>query len=176
MKKHLIGSAVFVGKKFEFSGIRAQVKELHIGGRVQFGIVTENTKVIYRSESARYFIFIQMSKEMWEFDEDGDLYYEKAVHGFLPELFANWSLLGVTHIASIALCTRVLFDDVDEEALQKHPSLSVDQRQTLSLPLPLPLSSHFIHFGNLERDITRTFTSSWWMVRLELNGNQSSPS
>ncbi len=49
--------------------------------KVRSGIVTKDTKIIFRSESAKYFLFLQMSQEMWEFDEDGDLYYEKAVHG-----------------------------------------------------------------------------------------------
>jgi hypothetical protein len=30
-----------------------------------------------------------MSSEMWEFDPQGDLYFEKCVDGFLPELFAR---------------------------------------------------------------------------------------
>ena len=37
------------------------------------------------------FVFLQMSKEMWEFDVNGDLYFEKAVDGFLAELFSRWS-------------------------------------------------------------------------------------
>ena len=45
------------------------------------GLVTKDTKIILRSESAKYFIFLQMSREMWEFDEDGELYYEKAFQG-----------------------------------------------------------------------------------------------
>jgi len=29
---------------------------------------------------------------MWEFDIYGDLYFEKAVNGFLAELFAKWKV------------------------------------------------------------------------------------
>ena len=33
-----------------------------------------------------------MSKEMWEFDHHGDTYYEKAVDGFLSDLFTRWKV------------------------------------------------------------------------------------
>ena len=36
-------------------------------------------------------IFIQMSSEMWDFDNYGDLYFEKAV-GFLGDLFSRWKV------------------------------------------------------------------------------------
>jgi len=38
------------------------------------------------------YLFIQMSSEMWEYDIYGDLYFEKAVNGFLAELFAKWKV------------------------------------------------------------------------------------
>jgi len=34
-----------------------------------------------------------MSKEMWDFDHHGDTYYEKAVDGFLFDLFTRWKVL-----------------------------------------------------------------------------------
>ncbi len=34
-----------------------------------------------------------MSKEMWDFDHRGDTYYEKAVDGFLCDLFNRWKVL-----------------------------------------------------------------------------------
>uniref|UniRef100_A0A3Q1FXX3 DEP domain containing 5, GATOR1 subcomplex subunit n=1 Tax=Acanthochromis polyacanthus TaxID=80966 RepID=A0A3Q1FXX3_9TELE len=48
------------------------------------------TQVVFRSTSAMVYIFIQMSCEMWDFDIYGDLYFEKAVNGFLSDLFAKW--------------------------------------------------------------------------------------
>ena len=33
-----------------------------------------------------------MSSEMWDFDIYGDLYIEKAVDGFLTDLFAKWKV------------------------------------------------------------------------------------
>lgn len=38
------------------------------------------------------YLFIQMSSEMWDFDIHGDLYFEKAVNGFLADLFQKWKV------------------------------------------------------------------------------------
>jgi len=35
---------------------------------------------------------------MWEFDIYGDLYFEKAVNGFLAELFAKWKVYDSTSL------------------------------------------------------------------------------
>lgn len=39
------------------------------------------------------YVFLQMSSEMWEFDIYGDLYFEKAVNGFLAQLFTKWKVI-----------------------------------------------------------------------------------
>lgn len=36
------------------------------------------------------YIFVQMTSEMWEFNFLGDTYFEKAVDGFLVDLFEKW--------------------------------------------------------------------------------------
>lgn len=126
VKNNLVGTAVYVGKKVSFAGIRAQVKQVFINGAtVPYGIVCASTKSVFRSESAKVMIFIQMSREMWSFDEDGDLYFEKAVQGtrprfttlmidtflgFLPELFDRWSAAGSTHVVTIVLFSRFFYE------------------------------------------------------------------
>jgi len=60
--------------------------------RVSSGYITRNTKIVFRSLSTCCTIFLQMSKEMWEFDHHGDTYYEKAVDGFLSDLFTRWKV------------------------------------------------------------------------------------
>ena len=42
-------------------------------------------------------IDIQMSREMWEFDVNGEMYHEKAIN-FLGELFANWKVLFLIYL------------------------------------------------------------------------------
>ena len=61
------------------------------------GIITPDTKVVFRSTTAMVYLFIQMSSEMWDFDLLGDLYFEKAVDGFLYEMFSKWQRTGASH-------------------------------------------------------------------------------
>ncbi|KAK9710310.1 vacuolar membrane-associated protein iml1 [Basidiobolus ranarum] len=112
LKLSLNGTCVHVGKKVSFAGcVRVQVKEIYVkGGTAMCGYITENTRTIFRSESAKYYIFIQMSREMWDFDEDGMLFFEKATHNFLPDLFGRWRELGTNHVASIVMFTRVFYE------------------------------------------------------------------
>lgn len=67
------------------------------GERVACGVITEDTKIVFRSSTSQVYLFLQMSSEMWDFDIYGDLYFEKAVNGFLSELFAKWKRHGSNH-------------------------------------------------------------------------------
>ncbi|BFZ56572.1 vacuolar membrane-associated protein iml1 [Savitreella phatthalungensis] len=100
---------VWVGKKVTLStGIRAEVRQVLRNGQPLFsGFVSPDTKPIFRSESARYLIFLQMSSEMWDFEDDGELFYNKAIDGFLPDLFKHWKTIRAHHLVSIILVTRV---------------------------------------------------------------------
>lgn len=49
-------------------------------------------QVVFRSSTSMVYLFIQMSSEMWDFDIHGDLYFEKAVNGFLADLFQKWKV------------------------------------------------------------------------------------
>lgn len=110
LKMSLVNSAVYIGKKVSCLGVRGQIKGIHVNEVEKLsGYVTEDTRAIFRSETAKFFIFIQMSKEMWEFDEDGEIMLEKCVHGFLPELFSRWRDVGANHVVSIVLFARVIY-------------------------------------------------------------------
>ncbi|KAF9932750.1 vacuolar membrane-associated protein iml1 [Linnemannia zychae] len=91
--------------------------------RVPSGYISSDTRIIFRSESAKYFIFIQMSREMWEFDEDGDIFFEKVIFGFLPQLFARWRgkrdgktemEAPTNHVVSIVLFSRIFYQEEEE--------------------------------------------------------------
>jgi hypothetical protein len=58
---------------------------------VSCGYINEKTRLVFRSQSAMCTIYIQMSREMWEFDVNGEMYHEKAIN-FLGELFTNWKV------------------------------------------------------------------------------------
>jgi DEP domain-containing protein 5 len=105
---------VYKGQMVLFLGtIKAQVTTVFVGGRKVFSaFFGANTKPIFRSESARYVLFIQMAREMWDFDSDGsgEIIFNKVVNGFLPALFKKWALLKVKHLVSIVLFARVEYD------------------------------------------------------------------
>lgn len=56
---------------------------------------------MFRSLTGMVYLFIQMSCEMWDFDIHGDLYFEKAVNGFLKDLFSKWKV-GFVSIKTIS--------------------------------------------------------------------------
>lgn len=105
---------IYKGQSILFMGtIKAQVSAVFVRGhRVHSGFFTRDTRPIFRSESARYVIFIQMAREMWDFDpeDSGEIMFNKVVNGFLPALFKRWAMLKVKHLVSIVLFARVEYD------------------------------------------------------------------
>lgn len=182
LKESIVGTAVYGGKKLTFANVRANVKQLHVRGEdVQFGIVTSQTKTVYRSETAKVMIFVQMSREMWDFDEDGQLYFEKAVQGFLPELFDRWAALGATHVVSIVLFSRFFYNQpptTDEQRGSRPPnrdtrSACVDVFVCVSF-IVLSNSRLFFFFCFLSPELTTTagVASSRTTTRLSSTGRR----
>ncbi|KAI9821631.1 MAG: vacuolar membrane-associated protein iml1 [Pycnora praestabilis] len=111
----LSNKTVHKGQKVVFMGtIKAVVKSIYVRAQKVSSAYfsSANTKPIFRSESARYVLFIQMSKEMWEFDSEGsgEIVFNKVVEGFLPELFKRWVKMNARHLVSIILFTRVEYE------------------------------------------------------------------
>lgn len=105
---------VYRGQKVIFMGtIKATVKQIYIDGQsVHSGYFSPTTKPIFRSESARYVLFIQMSREMWDFDAEGagEIMFNKVVSGFLPDLFKRWLKINAKHVVTIIMFTRMQYD------------------------------------------------------------------
>jgi SEA/GATOR complex protein SEA1/DEPDC5 len=96
--------------------VKATVKNVYMNGeKRKWGFFGRNTKPIFRSESARYVVFIQMSKEMWEFDVEGggEIMFNKVVNGFLPELFKSWMNIQARHLVTIVLFSRVEYENFE---------------------------------------------------------------
>lgn len=110
----LSNKTVYKGQKILFIGtIKAQVTSVFVAGKkVRSAFFCTNTKPVFRSESARFVLFIQMSREMWDFDSEGsgEIMFTKVVNGFLPALFKRWVALKARHLVSIVLFTRVEYD------------------------------------------------------------------
>lgn len=119
------------------------------GDRVACGVITDDTKVrrflgfrktrrgeirfgddrltalvlrqvVFRSSTSMVYLFIQMSSEMWDFDIHGDLYFEKAVNGFLADLFQKWKKNGSNHEVTIVLFSRTFYKAASLEEFPNH--------------------------------------------------------
>ncbi|CAF4072663.1 unnamed protein product, partial [Adineta steineri] len=111
--RKLSNTTVYLKKSLEIFGMRTTVYGLWIDAapyRVSSGYITKDTKIVFRSLSACCTIFLQMSKEMWDFDHHGDTYYEKAVDGFLFDLFTRWKSMSCQHDVTMTLFSRVFYD------------------------------------------------------------------
>ncbi|GAB6030056.1 hypothetical protein CHUAL_005739 [Chamberlinius hualienensis] len=131
LKTNLEGAGVYLGKKLEFWGIRFQVYEMWAQGeRVACGTVTYNTKIVFRSCTNLIYLFIQMSSEMWDMDIHGYLYFEKAINGFLADLFNEWKTKDTSHEVTIVLFSRTFYEaqTIDEFPKHMHSCLQRDYK------------------------------------------------
>ncbi|XP_058014081.1 GATOR complex protein DEPDC5 isoform X6 [Ahaetulla prasina] len=116
-----VGTCAYITQKVEYAGIRAQAGELWVKSeKVTCGYISEDTRVVFRSTSAMVYIFIQMSCEMWDFDIYGDLYFEKAVNGFLADLFTKWKEKNCSHEVTVVLFSRTFYN---AKSLNEFPEL-----------------------------------------------------
>ncbi|EAT34884.1 AAEL012917-PA, partial [Aedes aegypti] len=133
LKTYLTNTCVYLNKKIEYceNCIRCQVYEMWSqGDRVACGVITEDTKVVFRSNTSMVYLFIQMSSEMWDFDIHGDLYFEKAVNGFLADLYTKWKKLGSNHEVTIVMFSRTFYaaKSLDEFPLHMRDCLQMDYK------------------------------------------------
>ncbi|TKA63768.1 hypothetical protein B0A49_09557 [Cryomyces minteri] len=158
--------SVYKGQKLLFMGtIKATVKNVYVRQKkARSAYFSGATKPIFRSESARYILFIQMSKEMWDFDAEGsgEIMFSKVIHGFLPDLFKRWARMNARHLVSIILFTRVEYDrnmsthikptKLDHSSLSAHRD-DKDTRDFYRVVVSEMASDKWIHIlGQLKRE------------------------
>ncbi|KAM0748165.1 hypothetical protein T439DRAFT_349523 [Meredithblackwellia eburnea MCA 4105] len=122
----LVNSVLFLNQRIILPGSNARVRvgRLYnqLGKVVPSAYIDDETKIIFRSESARCFVFIEVSEEMWYFEEDGSLLAEKC-ELFLTELFAQFYTVQppTSHTVSIILYCRVIYEDNGEGEEDRAP-------------------------------------------------------
>src|SRR5271154_1584591 len=123
LARSLRDKTIYVGKRVIFAGsIRNTIKGIYVHSSTS-GLgasrnatsawVSPRTRLIFRSESSRFLLLVQMAAELWEFEEDGELMYHKCVDGYLPQLFEKWRITGARHLVTIVLFARVYKDKED---------------------------------------------------------------
>lgn len=139
VRSELATKTVYKGQRILFLGsIKAMVRSIYVHGRsVSSAYFCQTTVPVFRSESARYVLFIQMSREMWDFDSEGtgEILFSRVIDGFLPELFKKWVQLEARHLVSIVLFGRLEYDRHALAALQRlnfdesnGPSIDIDEK------------------------------------------------
>ncbi|KAL7564154.1 hypothetical protein ACA910_021129 [Epithemia clementina (nom. ined.)] len=113
----LAGSWIYEGQRLHepSRGIHANAREMRHGGvKVSSGIVTESTKVVYRSRSSRIFWLVQMSAEMWDYaspfqasqkESYCEVYFDRFI-SFVYDLFEKWKHAEVTHSLTVVFFSR----------------------------------------------------------------------
>jgi hypothetical protein len=100
-------------------GVEAHVEKLYDKHKMEMvdrnnkpkaGLITKGTKTAFRSMSATIHVLVQMSAEMWEFSPSGNLYFEKAVDGFLAALWEKYDTFRATHAVTLVLFARLIYD------------------------------------------------------------------
>ncbi|ONH66631.1 Vacuolar membrane-associated protein IML1, partial [Cyberlindnera fabianii] len=77
------------------------------GKKVFSSYIGENTKVVFRSESARLVFLIQMTEEMYHFQEDGEVMFHKFVSSLFPTIFKRWRDEGTHHLITIVFAANI---------------------------------------------------------------------
>ncbi|ODQ66670.1 hypothetical protein NADFUDRAFT_50580 [Nadsonia fulvescens var. elongata DSM 6958] len=105
----LSGQCLYTGQNMVFlDSIKTTIGAITLNGnRVSSAYVNSKTNIVFRSESARMIIFIEMAKEMWHFEESGEIIFNKLVNSFLPSIFRHWRDNGAHHVVTIVLFTSV---------------------------------------------------------------------
>uniref|UniRef100_A0A8C3KP59 GATOR1 complex protein DEPDC5 n=1 Tax=Calidris pygmaea TaxID=425635 RepID=A0A8C3KP59_9CHAR len=104
LKKSLVSTCAYVTQKVEFAGIRAQAGELWVKSeKVTCGYISEDTRVRIQGFSCNVYFA-------------GDLYFEKAVNGFLADLFTKWKEKNCSHEVTVVLFSRTFYEakSIDE--------------------------------------------------------------
>lgn len=119
LTSELINSCVFAGKRIAFLNNRSGfIKNIYKNGRNHFsGYIGKNTKIVYRSESAKLVFLIQTSREMWHFEESGEIMFHKLVNNLFPKIFRNWRERDAHHTITIVLFTSVDLTDIPWTAI-----------------------------------------------------------
>jgi hypothetical protein len=109
----LTGSCVYNSQKITFiESIRGTVSTIYREGKKVFSAyIGSNTKVVFRSESARLVFLIQITQEMYHFQEDGEVMFHKIVNSLFPMIFKRWRDEGTHHLITIVFAANLDYSE-----------------------------------------------------------------
>jgi len=106
-------TCVYRNQRLTFlESIRCNVSAIFKDGKKMFsGYIGSNTKIVFRSESARLVFLIQITEEMYHFEEDGEIMFHKVVNSLFPKIFKKWRDEGTHHLVTIVFAANVDLSD-----------------------------------------------------------------
>lgn len=158
----LVGSGIYIDKRVTFADSRIGFVSLIYknGKNATSAYVSDKTKIVFRSRSAKIVFLIQLSLEMWHFEETGEIMFHKLVNALFPKIFKKWRDKDTHHSISIVLFTSVDVTKVPWNSLGhgERPSnrrdyfrVVVDQISTLFWDRIMEILR--LEFANFKRDI-----------------------
>ncbi|KAM9939049.1 hypothetical protein OXX80_001474 [Metschnikowia pulcherrima] len=111
LASEMVGSCCYVDQRVTFMGTRiGSVQCLFQDGKKVFsGYVGAQTNIVFRSESAKLVFLVQLAREMWHFEENGEIMFHKLVNTLFPMIFKKWRNTSAHHAITIVLFTTVDF-------------------------------------------------------------------
>ena len=107
IKQMLVLRSVCMHQNLTLDGIQLTIHELYVRGLPALtGVISDKTNIIFRSRSCRFVWLVQLSAEMWEFDQKGDLYFEKFLYKFVDPLIERWKEMSTTHCLTVIFFAR----------------------------------------------------------------------
>ncbi|KAL4445479.1 hypothetical protein ABPG74_004553 [Tetrahymena malaccensis] len=107
--QHLDNMVVYTNKIINYNGMRLLCMNMMKNDKIVYsGFITSQTKKIYRSQSSRYSVLIEINKEIFEFDGYGEIYWEK-VYKFLRVFFSRCLYFNTNHNLDIIFYGRLFY-------------------------------------------------------------------
>ncbi|KAJ1977493.1 vacuolar membrane-associated protein iml1 [Dimargaris xerosporica] len=126
---HILQKVVYEGQSVSYAQcFSAEVRQIctENRGRVKAAYITPATRVVFRTTSGRFILLVQFSREMWQFLEDGTMYYERGIQLFLNDLFRHWKDNHAKHLVTLVLFSRFVYSDDERlwvDNVNWHPDL-----------------------------------------------------
>lgn len=114
LSSSLVGTCCYVDQRVSFMGSRiGSINCLFKDGcKVFSGYIGSKTSIVFRSESAKLVFLVQLSREMWHFEENGEIMFHRLVNTLFPQIFKKWRSNNAHHAITIVLFTTVDFTRV----------------------------------------------------------------
>ena len=124
IKHMLVLRSVCMHQNLTLNGIQLTIQEMYVRGVPALtGVISDKTNIIFRSRSCRFVWLVQLSAEMWEFDQRGDLYFEKFLYKFVDPLIERWKEMSTTHCLTV-----IFFYTKYDSRKSRNKSLSIIER------------------------------------------------